>query len=79
MSSISVLTRRSALVLAAGAAVCATTGSQAAEEQIVTVYKDPTCGCCLVLEQDRSGEDRGGYEGCRFDAIQRSRAKLRGG
>jgi hypothetical protein len=46
MSSISVLTRRSALVLAAGAAVCATTGSQAAEEQIVTVYKDPTCGCC---------------------------------
>ena len=23
----------------------------------------------LSLEQDRSGEDRGGYEGCRFDAI----------
>ena len=46
MSSISVLTRRSALLLAAGAAVCATTGSQAAEEQIVTVHKDPSCGCC---------------------------------
>ena len=46
MSSISVLTRRSALLLAAGAAVCATTGSRAAEEQIVTVHKDPNCDCC---------------------------------
>ena len=46
MSSISVLTRRSALSLAAGAAVCATTGSRAAEEQIVTVHKDPSCDCC---------------------------------
>ena len=46
MSSISVLTRRSALLLAAGAAICATTGSRAAEEQIITVHKDPSCGCC---------------------------------
>ena len=46
MSSISVLTRRTALLLAAGAAICATTGSRAAEEQIVTVHKDPSCGCC---------------------------------
>ena len=46
MSSISVMTRRSALLLAAGAAICATTGSRAAEEQIVTVHKDPSCGCC---------------------------------
>ena len=52
MSSISVPTRRSALLLAAGAAICAgaatcaTTGSRAAEEQIVTVHKDPSCDCC---------------------------------
>jgi hypothetical protein len=46
VSSISVLTRRSALLLATGATVCATTGSRAAEEQIVTVHKDPSCGCC---------------------------------
>jgi hypothetical protein len=37
MSSISVLTRRLALLLAAGAASCAATGSRAAEDQIVTV------------------------------------------
>jgi hypothetical protein len=46
MASISALTRRSVLLLAAGAAVGATTESQAAEEQIVTVHKDPNCGCC---------------------------------
>jgi len=46
MSSISVLTRRSTLLLGAGATVFATTGSRAAEEQIVTVHKDPSCGCC---------------------------------
>jgi hypothetical protein len=46
MSSISVMTRRSALLLAAGAAIGATTGSRAAEERIVTVHKDPSCGCC---------------------------------
>ena len=44
--SISVMTRRSTLLLAAGAAICATTGSRAAEERIVTVHKDPSCGCC---------------------------------
>ena len=27
-------------------AVCATTRSRAAEQQIVTVHKDPSCGCC---------------------------------
>jgi hypothetical protein len=46
MSSISVLTRRSTLLLAAGASVLAATGSRADEEQIVTVYKDPNCDCC---------------------------------
>ena len=35
-----------ALLLATGAAICATTGSRAAEEQIVTVHKDPNCDCC---------------------------------
>jgi hypothetical protein len=46
MSSIVPLTRRSALLVAAGTVVFATTGIQAAEEQIVTVHKDPSCGCC---------------------------------
>ena len=46
MFSISVLTRRAAFLLGAGAAACATTGSRAAEEQIVTVHKDPSRGCC---------------------------------
>jgi hypothetical protein len=46
MSSISALTRRSILLLAGGATVFVTTRSRAAEEQIVTVHKDPSCGCC---------------------------------
>src|SRR5262245_3282556 len=47
MSSKFPLTRRSALVVAAGTAVFATTGILAGEEeQIVTVHKDPNCGCC---------------------------------
>jgi hypothetical protein len=45
MSSNFALTRRSAL-LAVGTGAFATTGIWAAEEQIVTVHKDPSCGCC---------------------------------
>jgi hypothetical protein len=41
-----VLTRRSAILVAAGAALISTTGSRAADEQTVTVHKDPSCGCC---------------------------------
>ena len=48
-------------------------------KQFLNLSREFLCKNRLVLEQDRSGEDRGGYEGCRFDAIQRSRAKLRGG
>ena len=48
-------------------------------KQFLNLSREILCKNRLVLEQDRSGEDRGGYEGCRFDAIQRSRAKLRGG
>jgi hypothetical protein len=48
-------------------------------KQFLNLSQEILCKNRLVLEQDRSGEDRGGYEGCRFDAIQRSRAKLRGG
>jgi hypothetical protein len=39
-------TRRSALVLVTGAAAAAMTASWAAEERVVTVHKDPNCGCC---------------------------------
>ena len=40
------LTRRSALILATGTAAFALTGSSAAQEQVITVHKDPNCGCC---------------------------------
>jgi hypothetical protein len=46
MSLVFPLTRRSVLLVAAGTAVFAATRGRAAEEQIVTVYKDPSCGCC---------------------------------
>jgi hypothetical protein len=46
MSPIVLLTRRSAILVAAGAALISTTGSRAADEQTVTVHKDPSCGCC---------------------------------
>jgi hypothetical protein len=46
MSSNSPLTRRSALLVAAWTAVFAKTRSRAAEEHMITVHKDPSCGCC---------------------------------
>jgi hypothetical protein len=46
MQSIFLLTRRSALILAAGTAAIAVVRSNAAEGQIITVHQDPNCGCC---------------------------------
>ena len=46
MSSKFPLTRRSALVVVAGTAVATTEILAGEEEQIVTVHKDPSCGCC---------------------------------
>ena len=46
MSSIVPLTRRSAILVVAGTALFATTGGRAVDEQIITVHKDPSCGCC---------------------------------
>jgi hypothetical protein len=46
MSSVVPLSRRSAILLAAGTTLFAMTESQAADEHIVTVHKDPSCGCC---------------------------------
>jgi hypothetical protein len=46
MSSNFPLTRRSALLVAAWTVVFAKTRSQAAEEHMITVHKDPSCGCC---------------------------------
>jgi hypothetical protein len=40
------ITRRSALVLIAGTAALPAVRSRAAEEQVITVHKDPNCGCC---------------------------------
>jgi hypothetical protein len=41
------LTRRAALVLIAGTAAIPAAAASAAE-QLVTVHKDPNCGCCLL-------------------------------
>ena len=45
MSRCSWLTRRSALTLLAGTAALSVSQSRA-EEQVITVHKDPNCGCC---------------------------------
>jgi hypothetical protein len=39
-------TRRSAVVVIAAAAALPAVGLWAAEEQVITVHKDPNCGCC---------------------------------
>jgi len=46
MAPHSSITRRSALILIAGTAALPSSASPAAEEQIITVHKDPNCGCC---------------------------------
>ena len=46
MAGCSSLTRRSALVLVTGTAALAMVASSAAEERVITVHKDPNCGCC---------------------------------
>ena len=40
------VTRRSSLILIAGTAALPAVRSRAAEEQVITVHKDPNCGCC---------------------------------
>jgi hypothetical protein len=39
-------TRRTALTLLAGTAVLPLAGAWAAEDEVITVHKDPNCGCC---------------------------------
>jgi hypothetical protein len=46
MTHHSSVTRRSALILIAGTATLPAIRSRAAEEQVITVHKDPNCGCC---------------------------------
>lgn len=46
MGIASSLSRRAVVMLAAGVAVFPFAGSRAAEEQVITVHKDPDCGCC---------------------------------
>jgi len=40
------LSRRAVVMFAAGVAAFPFAGSRAAEEQEITVHKDPNCGCC---------------------------------
>jgi hypothetical protein len=46
MTHHSSVTRRSALILIAGTAALPAVRVLAAEEQVITVHKDPNCGCC---------------------------------
>jgi hypothetical protein len=46
MSRYTFHTRRTAFVLMAGAASLPITPPLAAEDQVITVHKDPNCGCC---------------------------------
>src|SRR5262245_11709898 len=46
MQSNSLLTRRSALMLATGIAAIVVVGCKPAEGQVITVHKHPNCGCC---------------------------------
>jgi hypothetical protein len=39
-------TRRSAIILIAGAAALPAAATRAAEQPSITVHKDPNCGCC---------------------------------
>lgn len=45
MSDFTSFTRRTALVLMAGAAFLPMAHTFAAEDQVITVHKDPNCGC----------------------------------
>jgi len=40
------LTRRSAIILVAGATLATRPASRAEEQPAITVHKDPNCGCC---------------------------------
>jgi hypothetical protein len=42
------VTRRSALMLLAGTATLPLAPSRAAEDELITVHKDPNCGCCSL-------------------------------
>jgi hypothetical protein len=46
MAPSSTLSRRSALMLMSGVAAVPFAASRAAQEQTITVHKDPNCGCC---------------------------------
>jgi hypothetical protein len=46
MSHRPAFTRRTALTLMAGTAVLPLASAWAAEDQVITVHKDPNCGCC---------------------------------
>jgi len=46
MAHHSLVTRRSALILIGGTAALPAIPSRAAGDQVITVHKDPNCGCC---------------------------------
>jgi hypothetical protein len=48
MTHRTLVTRRSALVFIVGSAALGSAVPTAAEEQVVTVHKDPNCGCCSL-------------------------------
>jgi hypothetical protein len=73
MQSTSLLTRRSALILATGIAAIAVVGCKEAEGQIITVHKHPNCGCCSgwVRHLQQAGFTVKTGETTNLDAVKR--------
>jgi hypothetical protein len=72
MACNSSLTRRSALILATATAALAVTESWPAEEQVITVHKDPNCGCCSgwVKHLQQAGFNARTVETADLDAVK---------
>ena len=72
MSHNTSLTRRTALSLMAGTVVLPLASSWAAEDQTITVHKDPNCGCCTgwVRHLQKAGFTVETIETAALDAVK---------
>ena len=66
------LTRRSTLTMIAGATVLPLRSTWAAEGQVITVHKDPNCGCCTgwARHLQRAGFTVRAIETAELDALK---------
>ena len=72
MSHHTSLTRRTALSLMAGTVALPMASTRAAEEQAITVHKDPNCGCCTswVRHLQKAGFNVRTIETADLDAVK---------